>query len=187
MPPRDADNIDPDFSDFDKDTTGNADLIPHAGKVTIGKCFLFSAHPKNEALSCLTMIFFSEPGQPWGRGFIADVKRTVGTHWKEEMTNLNQRTVAVSLLIFITVIAPTLTFGAVYGTNTENSIGAVETILATSWMGCFFALFSGMPTVRSQDFRVWPGHTRSYLTRLIFPTGNCRLHWTRPYHDHCNL
>lgn len=51
------------------------------------------------------------------------------------------------MLMFITVIAPTLTFGAVYSTNTENQIGAVETILATAWSGCFFALFSGMPTV----------------------------------------
>jgi len=63
------------------------------------------------------------------------------------MTNFNQKTVAVSLLMFITVIAPTLTFGAVYGTNTENRIGAVETILATCWTGCFFSLFGGMPTV----------------------------------------
>lgn len=78
---------------------------------------------------------------------VADFKRTVGTHWVEEMTNFNQKTVAVSLLMFITVIAPTLTFGAVYGTNTENNIGAVETILATCWMGCFFSLFGGMPTV----------------------------------------
>ena len=62
-------------------------------------------------------------------------------------TNLNQKTIAVSLLMFITVIAPTLTFGAVYSTNTENRIGAIETILATCWTGCFFALFSGMPTV----------------------------------------
>ena len=34
-----------------------------------------------------------------------------------------------------------------YGRNTENQIGAVETILATSWVGVFFSLFSGMPTV----------------------------------------
>ena len=49
--------------------------------------------------------------------------------------------------MFITVIAPTLTFGAVYSTNTDNNIGAVETILATCWTGCLFALCSGMPTV----------------------------------------
>jgi len=78
---------------------------------------------------------------------IADFKRTVGTHWVSEMTNFNQKTVAVSLLMFITVIAPTLTFGAVYSRNTEKQIGAVETILATSWVGILFALLSGMPTV----------------------------------------
>lgn len=63
------------------------------------------------------------------------------------MTNFNQKTVAVSALIFITVVAPTLTFGAVYGTNTENHIGAVETILSTAWVGIFLSLFSGMPVV----------------------------------------
>ncbi len=28
-------------------------------------------------------------GQGWGKGIIADVKRTILTHWKGEMTNLN--------------------------------------------------------------------------------------------------
>ena len=88
---------------------------------------------------------FADPAQSWGRGFINDFKRTVGTHWKSEMVNFNQKTIAVSLLMFITVVAPTLTFGAVYGQNTENRIGAIETIIATSWVGIFFSLFSGMP------------------------------------------
>jgi len=57
----------------------NEDLIADAGKVHL------------------------DPAQPWGRGMIADVKRTVGTHWVSEMTNFNQKTVAVSLLMFITV------------------------------------------------------------------------------------
>lgn len=68
----------------------------------------------------------SDPAQLWGKGLIADIKRTVGTHWIEEMTNFNQKTVAVSLLMFITVIAPTLTFGAVYGTSTNFQIGTGE-------------------------------------------------------------
>lgn len=63
------------------------------------------------------------------------------------MTNFNQKTIAVSLLMYITVIAPTLTFGAVYSTNTENQIGAVETILATCMTGCVMALVGGMPMV----------------------------------------
>lgn len=84
----------------------------------------------------------------WGRGIIIELKRTVRTHWWKEMTICNQKTVAVSLLMFITVIAPTLTFGAVYGKNTNSNIGAVETILATAWTGVFFSLLSGMPMVR---------------------------------------
>ena len=90
---------------------------------------------------------FVDPGKPWGRGLVQEFKSTVGTHWWSEMTNFNQKTVAVSALMFITVIAPTLTFGAVYGRNTENHIGAVETILSTCWVGVFMSFFSGMPTV----------------------------------------
>ena len=40
---------------------------------------------------------------------IEEVRSTIGTYWVQEMTNFNQKTVAVSLLLFITVIAPTLT------------------------------------------------------------------------------
>lgn len=28
-------------------------------------------------------------GQGWGKGVVADIKRTILTHWKGEMTNLN--------------------------------------------------------------------------------------------------
>lgn len=86
-----------------------------------------------------------EEGAPWGSGIIKDFRRTVGTHWVAEMTNFNQKTVAVTLLIFISVIAPTLTFGAVYGKETDNKIGAVETILATAWIGVVYSLIGGMP------------------------------------------
>ena len=88
-----------------------------------------------------------DSAQPWGKGIVSDFKRTLGTHWRNEMTIFNQKTIAVSLLMFITVIAPTLTFGAVYGKNTGSSIGTVETILATAWSGIFFSLASGMPMV----------------------------------------
>jgi len=79
------------------------------------------------------------------------MKRTVGSHWVEEMINFNQKTVAVTLLMFISVVAPTLTFGAVYGKVTESQIGAVETILATAWVGMSYSLIGGMPTVSSDD------------------------------------
>uniref|UniRef100_A0A7R9WXV3 Bicarbonate transporter-like transmembrane domain-containing protein n=1 Tax=Craspedostauros australis TaxID=1486917 RepID=A0A7R9WXV3_9STRA len=100
----------------------NAELIEGAGKVTM-----------------------DEP-QMWGRGIVNDIKRTVGTHWVEEMTNFNQKTIAVTFLVFISVIAPTLTFGAVYGKATENNIGAIETIIATAWVGVVYSLIGGMPT-----------------------------------------
>jgi hypothetical protein len=115
-----------DHNDTQKryDSSNNNDLIEGAGKIHLAEA------------------------QLWGKGIIADVKRTVGTHWFSEMINLNQKTVAVTLLMFITVIAPTLTFGAVYGKVTENRIGAIETILATAWVGCTYALVGGMPMVR---------------------------------------
>jgi HCO3- transporter family len=92
-----------------------------------------------------------DEAQLWGRGIVADFRRTIYTHWLSEMTNFNQKTVAVSVLLFIAVITPTLTFGAVYGKTTNNQIGTVETILATSWVGCLFAIFSGMPLVRTSS------------------------------------
>lgn len=108
-----------------------------------------------------------QEAQLWGKGIYNDFKRTVGTHWKAEMTNFNHKTVAVTFLVFITVIAPTLTFGAVYGKVTDNNIGAIETILATAWVGIAYALIGGMPLV--SRFSVLP---------LVF------LHPPRRIHSH---
>jgi len=85
----------------------------------------------------------------WGRGIMADIRGSVGTFWVSNMTNFNQKTVAVSLLLFISVIAPTLTFGAVYGKATNNSMGTIEMILGTSWVGMVYALIGGNPVVSS--------------------------------------
>mmetsp|Transcript_16694 Transcript_16694/g.21809 ORF Transcript_16694/g.21809 Transcript_16694/m.21809 type:complete len:608 (-) Transcript_16694:182-2005(-) len=103
------------------DSSVNGDLMEDAGKVHM------------------------DEAQSWGTGIISDFKRTVGTHWVTEMTNFNQKTFAVTLLVFISVISPTLTFGAVYGKETDNRIGAVETILATAWVGVVYSLIGGMP------------------------------------------
>ena len=90
-----------------------------------------------------------DDGKPktFGRGIVADFKRTIGTWWLKEMTNFNTKTIAVSLFLFIAVIAPTITFGAVYAKATNNYIGAVELLLATAWCGIFYALVSGQPMV----------------------------------------
>ena len=114
-----------EFSKIDTSTSmvSDDDLVSDAGKVHLDEPMM------------------------WGKGIVADFKRTVGTHWVKEMTNFNQKTVAVTMLLFISVIAPTLTFGAVYGKVTGNQMGTVETILATSWVGIFYGLAGGMPLV----------------------------------------
>lgn len=69
-----------------------------------------------------------------GQGIVEDVKRTLGTHWRAEMTNFNQKTVAISFFVFFACIAPAITFGAMYAKFTHNWIGAVEMIAATAWV-----------------------------------------------------
>ena len=85
------------------------------------------------------------PPQGWGRGIVQDFRSTVATHWWEEVKNFNFKTVAVSLFLFIAVIAPSITFGAVYAKRTNNYMGAVELLLGTGFCGVFYALVSGMP------------------------------------------
>jgi hypothetical protein len=64
-----------------------------------------------------------DDGDLWGKAIINEFKRTVGTNWVKEMTNFNQKTIAVTMLMFISVMAPTLSFGAVYGKVTNNYVG----------------------------------------------------------------
>lgn len=90
----------------------------------------------------------NKPSQSCGRGIVQDFRTTVGTHWCKEMINFNTKTLAVSCFMFIAVIAPSITFGAVYAKRTNNHIGAVELLLATGWCGAFYALVAGMPMVR---------------------------------------
>jgi hypothetical protein len=89
-----------------------------------------------------------KPPQGWGRGIVSDFKSTIAKHWVKEMTNFNTKTIAVSFFLFIAVIAPSITFGAVYAKRTNNYIGTVELLVSTAWCGIFYSLFSGMPMVR---------------------------------------
>ena len=84
-------------------------------------------------------------GQGWGRGIILDAKRTILSHWKGEMININSKTIACSFFLYFACIAPAVTFGAIYGKATNNYIGAVEMIAATAWCGIAYALLGGQP------------------------------------------
>ena len=44
----------------------------------------------------------------WGRGIVQDFRNTLGLWWGREMTNINQKTLAVSLFIFFACIAPAM-------------------------------------------------------------------------------
>jgi len=81
----------------------------------------------------------------WGRGIVADFRRTILTHWTKEMSNLNQTVIATTFFLFFACIAPAITFGAIYAKATGNWIGAVEMITATAWCGIFYALVGGQP------------------------------------------
>ena len=80
-----------------------------------------------------------------GHAIVDDVKRTLGTHWRTEMTNFNQKTVAISFFVFFACIAPAITFGAIYSKFTNYWIGPVEMIVATAWCGILYALIGGQP------------------------------------------
>jgi len=80
-----------------------------------------------------------------GQGIVDDVKRTLGTHWRAEMSNFNQKTVAVSFFVFFACIAPAITFGAMYSKFTHYWIGPVEMIAATAWCGILYAIIGGQP------------------------------------------
>ena len=83
----------------------------------------------------------------WGRGIRQDFARTVGTHWKKEMTNMQCKTLAVTAFLFFACVAPAITFGAIYSKVTGNQMGAVEMLVATAWCGIFFSLVGGQPVV----------------------------------------
>mmetsp|Transcript_18899 Transcript_18899/g.21086 ORF Transcript_18899/g.21086 Transcript_18899/m.21086 type:complete len:714 (+) Transcript_18899:99-2240(+) len=83
--------------------------------------------------------------QSCGRGIYYDYKNTIGKWWCKEMCNFSTKTIAVSLFLFIAVIAPSITFGAVYAKRTNNYMGAVELLLGTAWCGIFYSLVAGMP------------------------------------------
>jgi len=120
-------------------------MSSNKSEIDMGDGLNLKALPSNDGLVADAGKVQLEPALPWGRGILHDIRTTVGTWWLKEMTNFNQKTVAVSCLIFISIIPPTLAFGAAYGKMSGQRIGAIETILATSWVGVIYSLIGGMP------------------------------------------
>ena len=94
MPPRQAEDISESGHGFDDDTQ-SIDFLIHDDEEESGNC---------------------------GRAIVKEFKRTVGTHWVQEMTNFNQKTIAVSFFIFFAAVAPAVTFGAVCKSTVFSSL-----------------------------------------------------------------
>ena len=78
-------------NDPSKDISNKMDTVETVGMEMEGVPFDDEA----EAIK----VFTDHAGEParWGKGIVRDFKRTVGTHWIKEMTNFNQKTVAVTV------------------------------------------------------------------------------------------
>lgn len=74
--------------------------------------------PNNEHdTSDIDTVFFLNHGTEtdtsgmWGRAIVSELRQTVGTWWWKEMTNLNQKTIAVSFFVFFAAVAPAIVSG----------------------------------------------------------------------------
>lgn len=124
-----------------------------------------------------------EKNQGWGRGIRSDFRRTVRRHWLSELTNLNTKTIAVSFFLFIAVIAPSITFGAVYAKRTNNYIGASELLLGTAWCGIFYSLVSGQVGAKLSTFAHGTWHDVCYFLLIELTQLLIFFDLSRPAHD----
>ena len=96
----------PDLTDVpEEQVPKKIDMVPEDSKHT----------GLTEQVSSASSLSHNGAGRGWGRGIVQDFRQTVGTYWRAEMTNFNQKTLAVSFFLFFACIAPAITFGAVYG------------------------------------------------------------------------
>ena len=51
------------------------------------------------------------------------------------------------IFVFFATLAPTITFGGLLSKKTDNWLGVLETLLATSMCGMLFSLFAGQPLI----------------------------------------
>ncbi|MEL6895424.1 MAG: sodium bicarbonate transporter family protein, partial [Planctomycetota bacterium] len=80
-------------------------------------------------------------------GIFGDIRRRLPHYVSDFVEGLHPKCIASTIFLFFACLAPTITFGALMAGNTENSIGAVEMLLATAIGGVIYALFSAQPLV----------------------------------------
>lgn len=80
-------------------------------------------------------------------GLIADITRRKQHYISDFRDGLHPQSVASTLFLFFACIAPAVIFGGLMSTDTGNSIGVVEMIVATAICGVVYSLIAGQPLI----------------------------------------
>jgi len=78
-------------------------------------------------------------------GIIDDIQRKAPHYVSDFTDGLTTKGIASVFFMFFACLAPAVAFGGLLSAMTNNSIGAVEMIVATALCGVTYALFSGQP------------------------------------------
>lgn len=76
-----------------------------------------------------------------------DIKRKAKHYADDIRDGFNIRCLVSIIFIFFATLAPTLSFGALLMKKTNDALGVLETLLATSICGVLFSLTSGQPLI----------------------------------------
>ncbi|XP_076031452.1 band 3 anion transport protein-like isoform X2 [Oratosquilla oratoria] len=83
-------------------------------------------------------------GKPF-YGLIQDIKIRYPKYLSDITDGLNGQVAAAAIFIFFAALSAAITFGGMYGDQTENMIGVGETLLVSCINGVIFALFAAQP------------------------------------------
>lgn len=86
----------------------------------------------------------------FGRGVVRDLKRRIPFYWSDYVDgfvgkNTIRKVISTILFLYFACILPDIAFGTVYEGNTKGSMGVVSCIIAQTFAGIIFGLFSGQP------------------------------------------
>lgn len=83
-------------------------------------------------------------GKPFG-GLQREFFKKIKFFRSDFKDGFNVRCLISIIFVFFATFAPTITFGALLETKTKGNLGVIETLLATSFSGVMFGMFSGQP------------------------------------------
>ncbi|CBY35433.1 unnamed protein product [Oikopleura dioica] len=87
-----------------------------------------------------------------GRGLWGDIKRRAKWYLSDYVDGLNNmksvsKSISATVFLFFACLLPSIAFGSLNAGTTRGAITVQKTIIAQSFGGLFFALFSGQPIV----------------------------------------